>query len=200
MDRIALRREQPADRRIVERLVRDAFATAEVSSGGEALLLHRLRDVNGFVPELNFVAERDGQVVGQIAYTRSRIVTDQAEWETLTLGPVGVPPKVQRQGIRSALITHTLDLARGLGFRAALLFGNPVYYSRFGFADAARFGVTTHDGANFPAFMALPLSDGALDAVAGRLIDDPTFTTLDPTEAETFNRGLDEHECSKRHR
>lgn len=193
MDGIALRREQPADRRVVERLVRDAFATAEVSSGSEALLLHRLRNVKGFVSDLDFIAERDGRVVGQIAYTRGRVVADHAGWETLTLGPVSVAPQVQRCGVGSALIAHTLDLARGLGFRAVLLFGNPAYYSRFGFADAAQFGITTHDGANFPAFMALPLFDRALDGVTGKLIDDPTFTTLDPTEAETFNRDLDEH-------
>ena len=110
----------------------------------------------------------------------------------MSLGPLGVAPQAQRRGVGSALIAHTLDLARGLGFRAVLLFGNPAYYSRFGFADAARFGITTHDGVNFPAFMALPLFAGALDGVAGRLIDDPTFTTLDPTEADTFNRDLDE--------
>jgi hypothetical protein len=127
VDGIALRREEPADRRIVERMVRERA------------------------------------------------------------------PRTQRQGVGSTLITHTLDQARRLGFRAVLLFGNPAYYSRFGFADATRFGITTHDGYNFPAFMALPMRDGPLNGVAGKIIDDPIFTTLDPKEAETFNRDLDEH-------
>jgi len=46
-----------------------------------------------------------------------------------------------------------------------LIFGHESYYPRFGFKPASEFGITTEDGKNFPAFMALPLYDGALDGV-----------------------------------
>ncbi|MPN19883.1 hypothetical protein SDC9_167258 [bioreactor metagenome] len=56
-----------------------------------------------------------------------------------------------------------------------IIYGNPAYYGRFGFCNAAQFGITTADGANFDAFMALELSPGALAGIHGRYIEDAAF-------------------------
>jgi predicted N-acetyltransferase YhbS len=191
MHKISLRLEQPSDYHTVEKITCQAFSTAPSASKDEALLAHKLRNIPVFVPELDYVAEIDGKVVGNIMYTRSKVVSDHtdqpAEWETLTFGPVSVLPEVQRRGVGSALIRHTLNAARGMGFRAVLIFGHPAYYPRFGFVNAEKYGITTEDGQNFDAFMALPLYDGALDGVTGRLICDPVYVSLDKAEANAFN-------------
>jgi predicted N-acetyltransferase YhbS len=189
-DALSLRREVPADYRAVERLTYEAFQTAEVASGTEALLSRLLRGSDGFVPELDVVAEVAGEVVGNIMYTRSRIVGDDEAWETVTFGPLSVAPDHQRRGVGTALVRHTLALATHLGFRAVLIFGNPAYYARFGFRPAADFGITLANGDSFPAFMALPLSGGSLDGVTGTFHNDPAFASVDKAEAAAFNEEL----------
>jgi predicted N-acetyltransferase YhbS/uncharacterized protein YdhG (YjbR/CyaY superfamily) len=188
----ALRIEGKADWKTVEQITYRAFLNAEHASGDEALLARKLRGRPSFVPELNYVAEIDGSVIGNIMYTRSKVVNDDGEWETLTFGPVSVLPKYQRQGAGGALIRRTLYTARELGYRAVLIYGHESYYPRFGFKPASDFGITTADGKNFPAFMALPLTDGALDGVCGRLICDEVYTALDKTESDKLNAKLAE--------
>jgi virginiamycin A acetyltransferase len=77
-----------------------------------------------------------------------------------------------------------------LDFRAVLIFGHESYYPRFGFEEAAKFGITTDKGGNFPAFMALPLYPGALDGVRGQFVCDPIYANLDKAESEAFNTGF----------
>jgi predicted N-acetyltransferase YhbS/uncharacterized protein YdhG (YjbR/CyaY superfamily) len=192
-----LRLEKKSDWITVEqvtyRAFHDAPPTGTNDDGNEALLVRKLRSRAAFVPELDYVAELNGAIIGNIMYTRSKVVNDNGEeWDTLTFGPVSVLPKYQRSGVGSALIRKTLETARELGHRAVLIYGHESYYPRFGFKPAAAFGITTADGKNFPAFMALPLFDRALDSVHGRLILDEAYTTLDKEESEKLNAKLAE--------
>jgi predicted N-acetyltransferase YhbS/uncharacterized protein YdhG (YjbR/CyaY superfamily) len=196
-----LRKEKKADWKVVEQVTywafRDAPPTGADDDGNEALLAHKLRSCAAFVPELDYVAELNGSIIGNIMYTKSKVVSDSEgsvtrEWDTLTFGPVSVLPKYQRQGVGSALIRKTLEAARELGYRAVLIFGHESYYPRFGFKPASEFGITTADGKDFPAFMALPLYDGALDGVCGRLICDEVYVTLDRVESDKLNAKLAE--------
>ena len=51
--------------------------------------MHIMRQHRDFVPELDFVLERDGQVIGNIMYTKARLVDEAGtEKEILTFGPV----------------------------------------------------------------------------------------------------------------
>jgi predicted N-acetyltransferase YhbS len=188
---IVLRHERAGDRRAVEKLTYEAFKNAEHAEGTEALLARMLRGVPSFVPELDYVAESGGKIIGNIMYTRSKIIgRGGAEWETLTFGPLSVLPEYQRGGVGAALVRRTLGLAGGMGFRAVLIFGHEGYYPRFGFKEASLFGVTTESGENFPAFMALPLHDGAMDGVSGKFVCDPVFFSIDRDEADAFNASL----------
>ncbi|GHU52490.1 hypothetical protein AGMMS49975_08390 [Clostridia bacterium] len=183
-----LRLETKSDRDIVERVTYRAFLNAEHSGGNEALLARKLRNCDAFVKELDYVTELNGEVIGNIMYTRSKIVGGGNEWDSLTFGPVSVLPKYQRDGVGSALIHKTLEVARELGYRAVLIFGHENYYPRFGFKPASEYGITTAEGENFPGFMALPLYDGALDGVSGKLFCDDVYFTLDKSESDAFNK------------
>jgi len=194
--RATLRLECKADWTTVEQITYRAFRDAPPTGdddGNEALLARKLRSRPAFVPELDYVAELDGKIVGNIMYTQSRIVNDSGnEWETLTFGPVSVLPEYQRQGIGSALIRRTLYKARELGHRAVLIFGYESYYPHFGFKPASEYSITTAEGTNFPAFMALPLYDGALDGISGKLICDEAYSSLDKEESDILNAKLAE--------
>ncbi|MDR1321240.1 MAG: GNAT family N-acetyltransferase [Gracilibacteraceae bacterium] len=191
-----LRLEKKSDWKTVEQITYRAFHDAPPAGanddGMEALLARKLRSCAAFVPKLDYVAELNGSVIGSIMYTRSKVAGDGGEWETLTFGPVSVLPKYQRGGVGSALIRQTLEIARELGYRAVLIFGHESYYPRFGFRPASEFGITTADGENFPAFMALPLYDGALDGVCGRLICDEVYFALNKAESDALNATLAE--------
>ena len=173
---LIIRNEQKEDYRTVEQLVREAFWNLYVPGCNEHFVLHNVRKSNGFVPELDFVAEREGQIVGQIAYTRG-IIRGRGTGDTqvISFGPLGVLPAFQKQGIGSALITHTIHLARDMGYPAICIYGDPRYYSRFGFRCAEKYDIKTADDRFAVALQALELRQGALSDVSGRFIESAAF-------------------------
>lgn len=188
---IVLRLERPEDHHAVEELTREAFWKCIRGFCDEHLLAHRLRKCQVFVPELDYVAEVDGRIVGNIMYTKARIVEPSGKaHEVLTFGPLSVLPEYQNRGIGKALMLRTFDEARKLGYRAIVIFGHPDYYPRMGFRRAAEFGITTADGSSFDAFMVLPLYEGALDEIRGRFFIDPVFESLDEKDVLEFDRNF----------
>ena len=188
---IVLRLERPEDYHVVEELTREAFWRCIRGFCDEHLLVHRIRKCPSFVPELDYVAEADGRIVGHIIYTKARIEEPSGKThEVLTFGPLSVLPEFQNRGIGRALMMHTFEEARKLGYRAVVIFGHPDYYPRIGFRRASEFGITTADGSSFDAFMALPLYEGALDGIQGRFFIDPVFESLDENDVLEFDRNF----------
>lgn len=174
---LIIRNEQEEDYRTVEQLVREAFWNLYVPGCNEHFVLHNLRKSNDFVPELDFVAEEEGQIVGQIAYTRGIIKGKGAEeTQVISFGPLGVLPAFQKQGIGSALITHTIALARDMDYPAICIYGDPRYYSRFGFRCAEKYDIKTADDKFAIALQVLELRQGALSNVSGSFIESAAFT------------------------
>jgi len=190
---IILRLEQEKDIDIVEQLTRKAFWRDEriekIGLGcDEHYLAHTLRLAPEFVKELNFVAEINGELAGNIMYSISHIeLEDGSLHEVLNFGPLSVLPKYQKQGVGSALMRHSLEVAKRLGYGAVLFFGHPTYYPRFGFKEAKEFGVTTKGGKNFPAFMAMELIEGDLTGKQGRFIESSLFE-VNKNEAITYDK------------
>ena len=187
---ITIRVEQPKDYRAVEELIREAFwgSMNHPTCDGEHLLVHKLRNLPSFVPELDFVAEVDGQLVGHIIYSTAKVITLYSrEIEVLNFGPISVLPEYKCMGIGSALMRYSILEAKKLGYRAIIFYGHPDYYPRFGFNRASAFGITSENGKSFDALMAMPLYDGALDGVSGRYVYDAVYDT-DPKEVEEFDK------------
>lgn len=180
MNNIKVRLEEEKDYRIVEELTREAFWREErIEKLGvgcnEHYMVHSLRQKDG-VKELDFVAEVDGKVVGHVIYSNSYILKPNSEKVgVLNFGPLSVLPAYQKQGIGSALMKHSIECAKKLGYGAILFFGHPTYYPRFGFVQAKEFGITTAWGTNFPAFMAMELKKGYLEGVNGKYIEAPIY-------------------------
>lgn len=182
------RLENERDYETVENLTREAFWDLYKPGCVEHLLAHKLRNAEAFLSELDFVAEQNHQIVGNIMYSRAKIVNENGiEHEVITFGPLSVLPSHQKEGIGSALINHTKKLAEEMGHKAIVIFGNPAYYHRFGFMNAKEFKITTADGQNFEAFMVLELYEGALEGIAGTFHEDPVFQ-IDHVELEAFEK------------
>ena len=123
---LIIRNEKENDYRAVEELVREAFWNLFVPGCHEHFILHNLRSSSDFIPELDFVAEKGGKIIGQIAYSHGIIECKQGEEkEVISFGPVSVLPAFQKQGIGSALIIHTINLARDMGYPAICIYGDP---------------------------------------------------------------------------
>ena len=185
-----IRLETPADYATVEQVTREAFWNHHVPGCDEHYLAHVLRQADCFLPELDFVAEQDGTLVGNIMYTKAKIVGDDGiEYTVLSFGPISVLPEVQKNGIGGKLIRHTLSLAKELGYTAVLIYGDPDYYSRFGFVPAEQYGIGTRYNTYAAALQAVELVPGALANKAGLFYEDEAYE-IDPEEAEAFDRIL----------
>jgi predicted N-acetyltransferase YhbS len=187
---ISIRLEEENDYQNVEYLTREAFWNIYKPGCVEHLLVHKIRKVPAFVKKLSFVACHDKKIVGNIIYSKGKIVNDEHnKYEVLCMGPIGVLPSYQRQGIGSSLMHYSIDKARQLGYKAVILFGDQNYYGRFGFLNAIEYRIKTSAGENFEAFMALELYDGALHGISGRFYEDEVFK-IDENELEIFEKGF----------
>ncbi len=185
---LLLRLENQSDYEEVENLTREAFWDLYQPGCDEHLVAHKLRKVSAFIPALDFVAVQDDRIVGNIMYSKAKVVDSEGvAHEVITFGPLSVLPSLQKKGIGSSLIAHTKELAQRMGYKAIVIFGSPEYYHRFGFVNAQDFGITTSDGANFDAFMAMELSADSLQGITGRFFEDTVFH-VEKEELEAFER------------
>ena len=184
---LTIRNEIPADYRAVEEMTKRAFWNQHVPGCNEHYLAHILRDSADFLPELDFVAELDGVIVGNIMYTRSKLIAEDGEEKNiLTFGPLSVNPEYQRRGIGKALLRHSLEKAAQMGYEAVVIFGNPENYVTSGFRSCKHYGVAMAKDAYPVALLVRELKPGAL---AGKnwLFEESSAFEIDEAAAEAFD-------------
>jgi predicted N-acetyltransferase YhbS len=188
-----IRLEKKDDYTAVERLTLAAFKKFTFPDGSkppytdEHYLVHLMRDVPAFVPELDFVGDINGEIVVNIMFTKSKVIRpDGSELATLTFGPVSVKPELQGKGLGTEMIRHSLNRARELGFGAVIIVGHPAYYPRFGFKLASDFGLTMPDGSVLDPFMAMELQNGYLGVDGGKWYEDDVYQ-IDQSAFEKWN-------------
>lgn len=185
---ISIRLEEKNDFRDVEDMTREAFWDLYKPGCVEHLIVHKIRKVPAFVKELNFLACDKDKIVGNIIYSKSKIVNvENKEFEVLCMGPLAVLPSYQGQGIGSLLMKHSIEKAKQLGYKAIIIFGNPNYYHRFNFSNAEEYGIQTSWGENIEAFMVLELYSGGLNGISGKHYEDSVFE-IESEELEIFEK------------
>jgi putative acetyltransferase len=153
-----IREEIPEDYEAVRNLNRLAFG-----GNDEAEIVDRLRSARLVVVSL--VAVENDEIVGHIMFSELPIETDHGDLDAVSLAPMSVDPKCQRQGIGSALVRRGLEICRERGKAIVVVVGHPEYYPRFGFsAGLAR---DLHGPFSGDVWMALELKPGALENVQG---------------------------------
>ncbi len=188
MTTVTLRREAPADEREVETMVRQAFWNCYRPGCDEHYLVHLLRHSPVFVPALDVLAEADGRIIGSIMYSQAHILLDAGgELPVLSFGPIAVLPSYQGKGVGGRLIRHTQAMARELGETAILIYGDPAYYSRYGFLPAQTYSVGSAQDQYCGALQAYELHEGALHSAAGRFVEDAVYD-VDAQAAAEYDR------------
>ena len=163
---IIIRLEREEEYREVENMVREIFWNVYRPGCLEHYVLNQLRNDPAFVPELDFVMEEDGQLIGQNMFIRSSIKADNGrDIPIMTMGPICITPELKRKGYGKYLLDYSIEKAKELGCGAVCFEGNIDFYGKSGFAQASTFGIRYHglpEGEDASFFLCKELIPGYL--------------------------------------
>lgn len=169
---MVIRKEEEKDYRETENLVREAFWNVYRPGCMEHYVLHRFRNDESFVPELDFVAELDGKIIGQVIYVRAVIDCDDGrKIPVMTFGPISIAPDYKRKGYGKILLDYSIEKAKELGAEALLITGNIDFYGKSGFVPALKKGIRYADDPTAEYFLVKELKAGFLDGITGSYKD-----------------------------
>lgn len=190
-DSIIIRTEKEKEYREVENPVRESFWNVYRPGCLEHYVLHQLRKDAAFVPELDFVMEANGQIIGQNMFMKAFIQADDGrQIPIMTMGPICIAPDLKRKGYGKILLDYSLEKAKELGCGAICMEGNIDFYGKSGYRQASEFGIRYHgltedDDASF--FLCRELIPGYLDGITGEYAP-PQGYYVDEQEAEVFDK------------
>ena len=168
---ITIRLERKEDYRTVENLVRESFWNVYRPGCLEHFTLKCLRDDPDFVPELDFVMEKDGEIIGQNVFVRTHIHADDGrDIPIMTMGPICIAPQWKRMGYGKILLDYSLQQAEKLGCGAVCFEGNILFYGKSGFTYASEYNIRYHglpEGEDASFFLCKELIPGYLDGITG---------------------------------
>ncbi|MGN0448239.1 MAG: GNAT family N-acetyltransferase [Acutalibacteraceae bacterium] len=193
MENLIIRNEKREDFRKVEELVRESFWNVYRPGCLEHYVIHKLRDDKAFIPELCFVMELDGKLIGQNMFMRAKIKADDGrDIPIMTMGPICITPELKRKGYGKILLDYTLEKAKEYGCKALCFEGNIDFYGKSGFTYASDFGIRYHglpDGEDASFFLCKELEKGYLDGITGEYAP-PQGYYVDENEAEEFDKSF----------
>lgn len=189
-DAYVIRLEREEEQREVENLIRESFWNVYRPGCLEHYVMHTLRHNAAFVKELNYVMEKDGQLIGQNIFMRAIIKADDGrDIPIMTMGPICIAPDWKRHGFGKILLDYTLEKAKELGAGAVCFEGNIDFYGKSGFRCAREFGIRYHgvpeEEASF--FLCKELVPGYLDGITGEYAT-PQGYFVDEKEVENFDK------------
>lgn len=189
-DEISFRLERPEDYAFVENMVRESFWNVYRPGCLEHYVLHRLRNDPDFARGLDFVMERNGEIIGQNVFVRAKIDADDGrEIPVLAMGPICVTPRLKRLGFGKKLLDFSFEKAAAAGFGAVCFEGDIGFYGKSGCVPASVFGIRYHGlprGTDASFFLCRELVKGYLNGVSGEYAP-PAGYMVDEKEAEAFD-------------
>ena len=186
-----IRLETPADHAEVEYLVRESFWNVYRPGCLEHYVLHCLRKDKAFVPELDFVMEKNNRIIGQNMFMYAFIKADDGrKIPIMTMGPICIANELKRKGYGKILLDYSIEKAKEMGAGVLCFEGNIDFYGKSGFTYASEFGIRYHglpEGADASFFLCKELIPGYLDGVTGEYAT-PEGYFVDETKAEEFDK------------
>ena len=188
-----IRLERKEDYPVVENLIRESFWNVYRPGCMEHYLITKLREHPDFVKELDFVMEKDGEIIGQNVFVKANIkAIDGRNIPILTMGPICITPKLKRQGYGKILLDYSIEKATELGFGAVCFEGNINFYGKNGFTFASEFGLRYHglpEGADALFFLCKELVPGYLNSITGEYAT-PKAYFVDEADVEEFDKNF----------
>ena len=181
--KVTIRPEEKRDYRSIVSLILRSFREGTSYSDGTDIvaLVEEIRVSPYYIPELAFVAERDGQIVGHFLFSRFPLAPTPAggcrstDAGIVMLAPVSVHADYFRLGIGTAMLTQGIEAVRKAGFRGITVEGNFNFYHKVGFRTSSEFGIYPTSG--FPlreprCMMAQETSPGSMAGIHGYVVYD----------------------------
>ena len=193
---IIIRLERKEEYREVENLVRESFWNVYRPGCMEHYVLKCLRDDPDFVPELDFVMEENGRLIGQNIFVRANIKADDGRViPIMTMGPICIAPELKRQGYGKLLLDFSLEKAKEAGCGAVCFEGNIRFYGKSGFTYASNYGIRYHglpEGEDASFFLCKELTEGYLDSITGEYATPKGYFVCDenPAAFEAYDAGF----------
>ena len=150
---ITVRPECPGDLALVRRIHDAAF-------GGpfEGQIVDRIRGTDRWIAGGSIVAEVGGTLVGHVLLSQGDLIAGDASTRGIwVVGPLGVMPGHQRQGVGSKLMRSAIGFAVKRRQPVLALLGHATYYRRFGFRNARALGLESPQPWPDEHWLALPL-------------------------------------------
>ena len=192
-DNIVIRLEKKEEYREVENMVRESFWNVYRPGCLEHYVLNQLRNDPDFIPELDFVMEEEGKLIGQNMFMRATIKADDGrDIPIMTMGPICITPERKGKGYGKILLDYSLEKAKELGCGAVCFEGNIDFYGKSGFAQASTFGIRYHglpEGADASFFLCKELIPGYLDGITGEYAT-PQGYFVDEEATEIFDQAF----------
>lgn len=163
--------ESPRHFAAIESLLDTAFGPGRFAKSA-----YRLREGTHPLPELCFVALREGELIGSVRYSPITIGGVRA----LLLGPLVVHPDYKNRGHGLSLMQTSLAAAKEKGHRLVVLVGDEPYYARAGFARLP-VGKVRLPGPTDPSrLLGLELVSGEFERVSGLARPAPAVASFLP--------------------
>ena len=194
MNNYSIRVEEERDYSTVESLVRESFWNVYRPGCTEHYVLHHLRSCPDFIPELAFVMEADGKIIGQNVFVKAQITKDEiTAFPILTMSPICIANEYKRKGYGKILLDYSLEKAKALGYGAVCFEGNIDFYGKSGFDYASKFGIKYHglpEGMAADFFLCKELKPGYLDGITGVYATPAAYFVAEenPEDFEKFER------------
>ena len=186
-----IRLERKEEYREVENLVRESFWNVYRPGCLEHYVLNQLRDDKAFVPQLDFVMEKDGRIIGQNIFVKAVIKADDGrDIPIMTMGPICIAPELKRKGYGKILLDYSLEKAKSLGCGAVCFEGNIDFYGKSGFTFASYYGIRYHglpEGEDASFFLCKELIPNYLEGITGEYAT-PQGYFVDEAKVEEFDK------------
>ncbi len=182
--RVTIRPETPADYKEIVSLVLRSFREGTDYSDGTDIvaLIEEIRGSEFYIPELSFVAELDGRIVGHFLFSRFPLsATPQGGHggaggtDVVMLAPVSVHADCLRRGIGSAMLRLGIEKVREAGLAGIIVEGNYLFYNTLGFRTSSEYGIYPVSG--YPMTeprcqMCMETRAGSLNGAGGYVVYD----------------------------
>ena len=184
---ICIRPETHKDyKEIISMILRSFREGTDYSDGTDIIaLIEEIRDSDYYIPELSFVAELNGKIVGHFLFSKfplSHTVSGghgtADETDIVMLAPVTVHADYFKQGIGSIMLTMGIEMVRKAGYKGITVEGDFHFYNRLGFKTSSDFNIYATSG--YPlqeprCMMCQETYPGSLKGIQGYVVYDMYF-------------------------
>ena len=185
--KITIRPEEHKDYKSIVALILRSFREGTDYSDGTDIiaLVEEIRDSRYYIPELSFVAELDGKVVGHFLFSHFPLSATEKgghgegiDSGIVMLAPVSVHADHFRQGVGSTMLKLGIERVKEAGYKGITVEGNYKFYNKVGFKTSSEFGIFPTSG--YPmteprCMMCRETYPGSLDRIHGYVVYDMYF-------------------------